>query len=93
VYINFNKIVVDSIESESGIFIGYNDANGWSSFSKTQEIIGTIKGVNNFISGIGYIDDQDVFDIPICAENKIKSVRPKCSPKPIKIEKGSKKKK
>jgi hypothetical protein len=92
-YINFNKILVDSVESESGIFIGYNDANGWSSISKTQEVIGTIKGVNNSISGVGFIDDKDVLDMPLCAENKIKSVRPKLSAEPIKINKGRKKKK
>jgi hypothetical protein len=88
-YINFNKIVVDTIESESGVFIGYNDASSWSSISKTQEIIGTIKGFSNFISGIGFIDDNDVLDMPIYAENKIKSVRPNLSTKPVKIKKGN----
>jgi hypothetical protein len=39
VNIHFNEIVVEKMEGHSGVFIGYNDVNGWNSFSKKQNIV------------------------------------------------------
>jgi hypothetical protein len=63
--IKFNKIVVDTIESDSGIFIGDNDVSGWCSINKTQELVAGIKGMNNNVEVIkGIIDDSDLLDMP-----------------------------
>jgi hypothetical protein len=75
--IKFNTIIVDTIESHSGIFIGDNDVSGRCSISKTQELVGGIKGIVTDIDGvIGYIDDSDYIDMPTflaeCDEEEFK---------------------
>lgn len=42
----FNRLTVTNIENSSGIFIGTNQAIGWSSSSKTNQGFGSLKDAN-----------------------------------------------
>lgn len=69
--IKFNSISVNTVESHSGLFIGYNYAPCWNSFSKTQELIGSVTGNNNdFSNSSGVIIDEDVIDMPVFSNCK-----------------------
>lgn len=65
IVINFEKIVVNSVDSNSGIFIGgTNSAHGWSSHSKSNNGVGTLS--NSIIKdSMNIIFDDDTVDAPI----------------------------
>lgn len=60
----FNKIFVNQIEDSSGIFIGTNQAIGWTSYSKSNSGFGNPKNavVSNVLS---VVHDEDAIDMPI----------------------------
>jgi hypothetical protein len=60
----FNKMFVNVIDTNSGIFIGVNNALGWSSHGKSNSGFGSAS--NCKVSGnIHVVYDQDVIDAPI----------------------------
>lgn len=64
-FVNFNKINVETMETQSGIFIGENYAAGWTSISKNQELVGSVVGhFNHFSHSYGVIIDEDTIDSP-----------------------------
>jgi hypothetical protein len=66
----FNKLFVNVIETNSGIFIGVNNAIGWSSLSKSNYGFGSAS--NCQLSGnISVVYDQDVVDAPIVDRKQI----------------------
>ncbi|WP_059172537.1 hypothetical protein [Bacillus sp. FJAT-27445] len=64
-----NRVIVDhidvnSIDTASGIFVGINYANNWSSHRKTNYGFGSMS--NSQISGnYSYVIDNDLVDTPI----------------------------
>ncbi|RKN86401.1 hypothetical protein [Paenibacillus ginsengarvi] len=62
--VQFDKIVVNSIGPNSGIFVGTNLQYGWSSHNKTNA---SIQGVENgTVSGnINVFYDDDLIDMPV----------------------------
>ncbi|WP_052339231.1 hypothetical protein [Gorillibacterium massiliense] len=63
-FVIFNKLFVNTIEDSSGIFIGTNQAIGWSSSSKTNQGFGTLQ--NSTLSNIAsVVYDSDVMDASI----------------------------
>jgi hypothetical protein len=66
----FDKIDVETIESNSGIFIGKNFATNWDANSKTQNVIGTIQGSNQFEKSAAILYDNDIVDTVIITNDK-----------------------
>jgi hypothetical protein len=60
----FNKLVINSIENSSGIFIGTNYAAGWSTYSKQNQGFGSIKDTT-VSHTFNVVNDRDVIDMPI----------------------------
>lgn len=70
-HICFDKIKVETMEDNAGIFIGRNFSSGRSSYSKTQEGISSIKGNNNVVdAGILLIFDDDYIDFAVKPKKK-----------------------
>jgi hypothetical protein len=57
----FNKLVVNNIEDSSGIFIGTNQAIGWSSYGKTNNGFGSLKDAT-LSHSVNIVYDSDVID-------------------------------
>lgn len=59
-----NGITVNSIDTSSGIFVGINNVNNWSSLRKSNYGFGTVS--NSFVSeNFGLVIDNDLIDTPI----------------------------
>lgn len=62
--IYLNQISINSIETASGVFIGMNHANNWSSYRKNNYGFGSV--INSSVShNISYVIDNDTVDTPI----------------------------
>ncbi|WP_079477230.1 hypothetical protein [Halobacillus salinus] len=69
--IKFDSIYVNAIEKNSGIFVGPNSQNGWSTQSKENAALGTVVGTANVIHhNVNVIHDEDEIDTPIITEQK-----------------------
>jgi hypothetical protein len=66
----FREIRVKTMETNSGIFIGINFANGWDSNNKNQM---SIKGGENnrFPNNVNIFNDNDVIDTQIRTVDKV----------------------
>ncbi|MBB6669253.1 hypothetical protein [Cohnella nanjingensis] len=60
----FHKLFVNSIENSSGIFIGTNQAGGWTTYSKSNSGFGNLKDAT-LSNAIGIVSDPDLFDTTI----------------------------
>jgi hypothetical protein len=60
----FNKLVVNSIEDTSGIFIGTNQAVAWSSYSKNNQGFGSLQDCK-VTNSINVVHDPDVLDATV----------------------------
>lgn len=64
--LQFDKIFVNALETNSGIFVGTNNQYAWNSHSKTNASICAISGdSNSFEYNYNIILDDDVVDTPI----------------------------
>jgi hypothetical protein len=64
--VHFDKIMVNSISTNSGIFVGTNSQYGWSSHSKSNANISDIVGDGNeFQNNVNILHDDDLIDTPI----------------------------
>lgn len=60
----FNKISVTNIEDSSGIFIGTNEAIGWSAYKKSNQGFGSLS--DSVLSGsVSVVRDSDAIDMPV----------------------------
>jgi len=59
----FNKLLVNNIEDSSGIFIGTNQAIGWSSYSKSNQGFGSLSG-STMTHAVSVVQDSDLIDAP-----------------------------
>lgn len=60
----FNKLVVNNIENSSGIFIGTNQAIGWSSYGKRNEGFGSLREAA-LTHSVNVVYDADMIDTSI----------------------------
>ncbi len=68
--VSFNSILVNSIDTNSGIFVGSNLQNNWNSNSNNKCGFGAILGNGNIVSrGVNIFMDNDVIDTPIITSN------------------------
>ncbi|KEQ25624.1 hypothetical protein [Paenibacillus tyrfis] len=78
----FNKLLVNAIENNSGIFIGTNQAFGWSHYTKSNQIFGSVK--DSCISHmVNALYDPDVIDSSVedvkCVDLAVNdSLQPQC---------------
>lgn len=64
--VHFDRIVVNSIGTSAGVFIGTNLQYGWSSHNKSNSSISDISGTGNtFTRNVNVICDNDLIDTPI----------------------------
>ena len=63
IVVNFEKLAVSSIGSSSGIFIGKNNAIGWSAHGKSNQGLGSVNG--NVMHNLNMVFDNDLVDSPI----------------------------
>ncbi|OCA85078.1 hypothetical protein [Pseudobacillus wudalianchiensis] len=63
-HVNVNQIYVNSIDTSSGIFVGTNYANNWSSHRKNNYGFGSISH-SQVSNNYSYVMDNDVIDTPI----------------------------
>jgi len=69
VAINFQNITIQAIGDSSGIFIGKNNAMGWSAHSKSNQGLGSSNG--NVVQNVILVYDNDLVDSPVDACNMI----------------------
>lgn len=69
--IDFEKIIVNTLEENSGIFIGKTTASGWDANSKTQKVIETIEGSNEIDQSAAILYDNDFIDTVIVSSDKM----------------------
>jgi hypothetical protein len=68
--VTFNSILVNSIETNSGIFVGMNSQSSWNSNSNNKSGFGQVLGTKNVITrGINIFMDNDLVDTPIVTNN------------------------
>jgi hypothetical protein len=64
--VHFDRIMVNAMETNSGIFVGTNSQYGWSSHNKTNASVMGVSGDNNTIRGnLNVIYDNDLIDTSI----------------------------
>lgn len=68
--VSFNSILVNSITTNSGIFVGTNTQANWNSCSNNKSGFGEVLGTGNVISnGVNIFMDNDLIDTPIITSN------------------------
>lgn len=68
--VTFNSILVNTLNSNSGIFVGTNSQYNWSSNSNNKSGFGSILGAGNAVSrGVNIFMDNDLIDTPILSNN------------------------
>lgn len=60
----FDKVIVNSIENSSGIFIGTNQAIGWSAYGKTNQGFGSVSDAR-LSHAVSVIHDSDIIDASV----------------------------
>ncbi|MFC4075981.1 hypothetical protein [Salinithrix halophila] len=64
--VQFHSINVNAIETASGIFVGENFQNYWSSHNKSNAGFGGVIGWHNTVArNMNTVDDRDHIDTPI----------------------------
>lgn len=67
-HIVFQNINVNAIQDNSGIFVGTNEQNNWSTNVHSKSGFGTVFGNRNHVSrNIHLFRDDDVIDTPIAS--------------------------
>ncbi|HWR61127.1 MAG TPA: hypothetical protein VN580_05910 [Clostridia bacterium] len=68
--VTFNSILVNSISTNSGIFVGSNLQNSWNSNGNHKSGFGNVIGNGNIVSrGVNIFMDNDFIDTPIITGN------------------------
>lgn len=68
--VTFNNILVNSINANSGIFVGTNAQNNWNSNNNIKNGFGMVLGTRNVIShAFNVFMDNDFIDTPIITSN------------------------
>lgn len=66
----FNKLVVNTVEDTSGIFIGNNQAISWSSSLKSNQGLGRLNE-SVLIHAVNIVNDQDLIDASVKDDKQI----------------------
>jgi hypothetical protein len=62
----FNNILVNAIDTNSGIFVGTNNQWYWNTGEKINEGFGTVRGKENlFCYTLSIVIDPDLIDSPM----------------------------
>ncbi len=68
--VTFNSILVNSVNTNSGIFVGTNSQGSWSSNSNNKSGFGYVMGARNVVShAVNIFMDNDLIDTPIITSN------------------------
>lgn len=68
--VTFNSILVNSVYTNSGIFVGTNSQVNWNSNNHNKSGFGSVLGARNVVShAFNIFMDNDVIDTPIITNN------------------------
>ncbi len=68
--VTFNNILVNSINRNSGIFVGTNSQSNWNSNNNNKSGFGSVIGPRNVVSrAVNIFMDNDLIDTPIITNN------------------------
>lgn len=68
--VTFNSILVNTVNTNAGIFVGTNDQSNWSSNNNSKSGFGTVLGTRNVVSrSVNIFMDNDFIDTPIITSN------------------------
>lgn len=68
--VTFNNIVVNSLNTNAGIFVGTNSQSNWNSGSNSKSGFGSVLGTRNVITrSVNIFMDNDIIDTPIITNN------------------------
>jgi len=71
--IRFDSINVNAIDTNSGIFTGYNLPNNWRVQTKTNSAFGSVTGKHNVVmTPVNIVIDPDTIDNPMCHNNPVR---------------------
>lgn len=65
VFTSFNAINVNSIQSDSGVFVGQNNQPGWDSHQKQNSMNYLVGFFNTYPGNFNSFIDNDIIDAPI----------------------------
>lgn len=66
----FNSILVNSVDANSGIFVGTNSQGNWNSNRNNKSGFGSVLGARNVVSrAVNIFMDNDLVDTPIITSN------------------------
>lgn len=68
--VTFNNILVNTVGTNSGIFVGTNSQSSWNSHSNNKSGFGSVFGARNVVSrALNIFMDNDLIDTPIITNN------------------------
>lgn len=68
--VTFNNILVNSVYTNSGIFVGTNSQVNWNSNNNNKSGFGSVLGARNVVShAVNIFMDNDLIDTPIITTN------------------------
>ncbi len=68
--VTFNSILVNTVNTNAGIFVGTNAQSNWNSNSNSKSGFGSVSGTRNAVShGVHIFMDNDFIDTPIITSN------------------------
>jgi hypothetical protein len=68
--VTFNNILVNSAQTNSGVFVGTNSQYNWNSNSNNKSGFGSVFGARNVVSrALNIFMDNDLIDTPIVTNN------------------------
>ncbi len=69
VFINFGVMVVNTIETNAGLFFGENVQQGWDAPSKTNQALAIYGAGCISVGNVNIVSDPDVVDTPTMHNN------------------------
>lgn len=68
--VTFNSILINAVNTNSGIFVGTNTQSNWNSNSNNKFGFGEVLGTGNVVSrAVNIFMDNDFIDTPIITSN------------------------
>ena len=68
--VTFNSILINAVNTNSGIFVGTNNQYNWNSNSNNKAGFGEVSGTGNVVShAVNIFMDNDFIDTPIITSN------------------------
>lgn len=68
--VTFNSILINTVNTNSGVFVGTNSQDNWNSNSNNKSGFGRVLGARNVVNrAVNIFMDNDFIDTPIITSN------------------------